>query len=89
MEALGDGLDLVFIANVDYVLRANVERGGALDIGSSVQAFNLTGNDIDNELWGNDGANVIDGKLGSDILTGDGGADTFAFTTVSMAAMPT
>jgi len=80
-ENANGGTDIVFIADIDYILPANFERGMALSI-SSTQGFNLIGNDLANELTGNNGANWLDGKLGRDVLYGYGGADTFAFTTL-------
>ena len=40
-------------------------------------AIDLTGNELNNEMWGNDGANVLDGKAGADIMNGFGGDDTY------------
>jgi Ca2+-binding RTX toxin-like protein len=40
-------------------------------------AINLTGNELDNEIWGNYGDNVINGGAGADHMNGWKGNDTY------------
>ena len=75
VESAGGGIDLVY-ASVDHVLGAHVERLGVNGF-STTYAINLTGNDLDNEMWGNDGANILNGGAGADIMNGFNGNDTY------------
>ena len=79
IELSGGGFDTIF-SSVSFTLEHDIERLGVNGF-TTTYAIDLTGNELDNELWGNDGANIIDGKAGGDIIQGFGGADTFRFTT--------
>jgi Ca2+-binding RTX toxin-like protein len=81
IEAAGGGYDTVY-ALTSYQLSADQEVE-ALTVydRSTINAIDLTGNNLANTIYGNDGANIIDGKGGNDILYGLGGNDTFTFTT--------
>lgn len=75
-----------------YTLRANVEDARV----EGVRGFNLTGNELANDLKGNEGANALDGRdgadtlgggLGRDVLTGGAGADMFLFGRLQASAI--
>jgi len=81
-------LELRALANVTYILAANVEdadaedsvvvnAGGAVLLPSSTAVqINITGNALDNGILGNDYINVLSGGAGDDGLWGFGGKDT-------------
>ncbi len=79
-EYVDQGIDTVRIGRIagpiggaltSYTLTANVENG----VITGSDAFNLTGNNLDNKLTGNGAANVLSGQAGNDILDGGGGND--------------
>jgi len=75
------GYDTAYVAE-DYVLSdaSLVEVLSTVDWGAT-DAFDLTGNNLANQIYGNTGDNIIDGQEGSDQLVGFLGQDSFAFTT--------
>jgi serralysin len=70
IENAGEGKDTVR-SDIDYKLGANVENL-YLD---GPNAFNGTGNELDNTLIGNSNSNMLFGNDGNDHLDGRGGAD--------------
>jgi Ca2+-binding RTX toxin-like protein len=72
IEGLDNGDDFALV-NVSYVLDDNVE-GASLIAGG---VFNLTGNDLANQLSGNSDANILDGGAGADTMRGFQGADIY------------
>ena len=75
-EGAGRGRDITY-ASIGYTLTlgSEVEILSAID-NNATTALDLTGNELNNELWGNNGANVLNGARGNDILNGLGGNDT-------------
>lgn len=77
LEWAGQGWDRV-LASADYRLAPgqSIEKlTTAHNQGDS--SINLTGNELDNELWGNAGANWLDGQGGVDTLIGSAGDDWY------------
>jgi Ca2+-binding RTX toxin-like protein len=77
IEKAGGGIDTVEIERVatlvnSYFLPQFVENANVVGTGS----FNVTGNDLNNNLVGNDSLNVLTGLGGNDYLFGGGGSDT-------------
>lgn len=80
VEAAGAGIDTVFVGYAvdggfvrsSYTLGDNIERG----VVTGSDAFNLTGNALDNALDGNAAANRLVGGGGRDTLDGGDGGDT-------------
>ncbi|MCK0505532.1 calcium-binding protein [Aromatoleum anaerobium] len=76
-EALDAGTDLVQVgvatAGGTYRLADNVENATL----TSLVAFNLTGNALDNTLTGNAAANILNGGAGADTMVGGAGNDTY------------
>ena len=72
IEELNEGADRVY-SSVNYVLPENVEY---LHLGGSRQAFDGTGNDLDNAILGNPLDNTLEGMRGDDTLLGFQGEDT-------------
>ena len=80
VEAPGEGIDRVEVQRVanglllrtSYTLPENVENGTVGGVGD----FNLTGNELANELTGNANTNTLRGAGGDDTLKGAGGFDT-------------
>ncbi|QKE65639.1 calcium-binding protein [Aquipseudomonas campi] len=76
-EAESQGNDLVKVAiataNGSYTLGANLEKATL----TNTVAFNLTGNDANNQLKGNLANNIIDGGAGADSMDGGEGNDTY------------
>jgi Ca2+-binding RTX toxin-like protein len=72
-ESVGEGIDWVNSHAASYTLAANVENAWLVG-----PAVNLTGNDLDNQIYGNANANTLNGGGGNDILDGGAGVDTLA-----------
>jgi len=82
-----DGDDIIELADEgDDTVNVNIATAGGLyALGDNIEharlintvAFNLTGNDLDNQLIGNAAANRIDGGLGADDMQGGAGNDTY------------
>jgi Ca2+-binding RTX toxin-like protein len=72
VEAVGEGVDIVYSYLSTYTLADNVEN---LALAGSAQTG--IGNALNNTLYGNDLANVLDGGAGADVLSGYGGDDTY------------
>lgn len=74
-EVAGGGTDTIY-SWISYVEPAGlqVELLSAASHAATT-AINLTGNNLDNNIWGNAGANILDGGGGADILVGLGGND--------------
>lgn len=72
VEAVNDGVDLIYSGIYEYNLPINVEvlvlSGGAV-VGR--------GNAGNNYLFGNDGSNYLDGSAGADYMAGSGGDDYY------------
>ncbi|MFI0845980.1 hypothetical protein [Mesorhizobium sp. IMUNJ 23232] len=69
------------LVNVDYTLGSGVfAEWLATTSGAGTSSFDLTGNEIAQQVVGNAGANRIDGKGGGDTLTGLAGKDMFVFS---------
>jgi Ca2+-binding RTX toxin-like protein len=77
IENAGGGNDAIY-SSVSYTLGAGVHVE-ALSTDSIVgtNAINLTGNELNNEIYGNNGANLLNGGGGGDYLVGWGGDDTY------------
>jgi Ca2+-binding RTX toxin-like protein len=77
VENLNGGRDVVYTA-VSYTLTAgsHVEALSADSIVATT-SINLTGNELNNEIYGNNGANMLNGGGGGDYLVGWGGDDTY------------
>ena len=75
IENAGEGND-VLAASVDYALStgASIELMTTGFIGGT-GTINLTGSDLDNQIWGNNGINALSGLQGNDALFGFGGND--------------
>ncbi|QQS10547.1 MAG: FG-GAP repeat protein [Rhodospirillales bacterium] len=71
VEAVGEGVDQVWVNFSGHTMHANVEWG-VLNFDT---AGDLTGNDIDNTLYGTDGVNTLMGGGGNDNLLGYAGID--------------
>lgn len=90
VEGADEGIDTVLVGHVagslldhtHYTLPDNVENGIVISVlGFSIPAnafdpFDITGNELNNELTGNDAANTFIGLDGKDTLDGHGGLDT-------------
>ena len=75
------------LVNADYTLGAGVHvEWLATTNGAGTSSFDLTGNEIAQQLVGNAGANRIDGKGGIDALSGLAGKDMFVFSSALGAA---
>ncbi|WP_275788390.1 beta strand repeat-containing protein [Pararhizobium gei] len=85
LEATGNGTDTV-VSTTSYSLSVN-QYVEVLRLAGSTgnTAFNLTGNNIGQQLLGNSGANTLNGGNGNDSLIGAGGNDTFYFNTTLSA----
>ena len=94
IDRAGEGFDTVLVRDASGGYRlpagAEIELLAAYDPTSTVQTFELYGNELANEIRGNSrgtfisgggGDDVLDGLAGSDTLLGGPGADIFAFTT--------
>jgi serralysin len=69
------------LVNADYTLASGVfVEWLATTRGAGTSSFDLTGNEIAQQVVGNAGANRIDGKGGGDTLTGLAGKDMFVFS---------
>ncbi|MCX7932630.1 MAG: choice-of-anchor L domain-containing protein [Rhodovarius sp.] len=92
-EAVGGGIDTVWVAVSSYMMAPNIEIGrlaapGATTLYGSNSAEDLVGNPLeasflfggggDDVLWGFATADYMDGGAGDDIFRGGGGADTMA-----------
>ncbi|HST37485.1 MAG TPA: calcium-binding protein, partial [Allosphingosinicella sp.] len=75
IEVAGEGND-VLASSVDYALSqgASIELMTTGFIGGT-GTLNLTGSDLDNQIWGNNGTNALAGLQGNDALFGFGGND--------------
>ncbi|QQS12954.1 MAG: calcium-binding protein [Rhodospirillales bacterium] len=71
VEAVGEGIDQVWVNFSGHTLQANIEWG-VLNFDT---AGDLTGNAIDNTLYGTDGVNTLMGGGGNDNLLGYAGID--------------
>ncbi len=80
VELAGEGRDLVY-ASVNYGLHegTHVEILSAIALGST-DPLQLSGNELDNEVYGNAGANILRGGGGTDLLLGGFGDDTYYVT---------
>lgn len=80
VETAGGGTDWVQVGHVvgvlsdhtRYVLPENIENGVVI----GRDAFDITGNELNNHLIGNDASNTFEGLDGNDELDGHGGLDT-------------
>ena len=72
------GRDTAYVS-VSYVLAANVSvEILSTNFHAGTAAINITGNNLNNEIYGNAGANILDGGGGSgDVLVGFGGDDSY------------
>ena len=69
------------LVNADYALGSGVfAEWLATTSGAGTSSFDLTGNEIAQQVVGNAGANRIDGRGGGDTLTGLAGKDMFVFS---------
>jgi Ca2+-binding RTX toxin-like protein len=78
VENAGEGTDIVYV-NSSYTLSANasIELLSTFSI-AGTQAYNMTGNNLDNTIWGNNGNNTLSGGIGGhDTLVGFLGNDTY------------
>ncbi|HYI49009.1 MAG TPA: M10 family metallopeptidase C-terminal domain-containing protein [Allosphingosinicella sp.] len=76
-EASGGGTDRVFAA-VSYTLASGQSvESLSTDWHIGFDAINLTGNELDNEIYGNAGNNQLNGGGGSDRLAGFDGNDSY------------
>ena len=76
-EAAGQGRDVVY-TSVSYALAAGASvEALSTDSILGTGAINLTGNELNNEIYGNNGANILNGGGGGDYLVGWGGDDTY------------
>ncbi len=80
IEAANQGRDVVY-ATVNYALNAgsHVEVLSAASL-SGTDPLQLSGNELDQEIYGNAGANVLRGGGGVDFLLGGLGDDTYYIT---------
>jgi Ca2+-binding RTX toxin-like protein len=83
IELADQGTDAVCLtAAVDVKLADNVENQYLFELvlqtthAAQLGNFNVTGNDLGNQLTGSDGANLLDGGKGDDKLVAYGGDDT-------------
>ena len=72
VETLTGGIDTV-VTDINWTLGENIE----ILRGDGLSAFNLTGNELNNEIYGNAANNVINGGLGADRMEGAAGNDTY------------
>ena len=79
-EYSGQGRDIVY-ASLNHALAAgsHVEVLSAISV-SGTDPLQLSGNELDNEVYGNAGANVLRGGGGSDLLLGGFGNDDYYIT---------
>ena len=78
VENAGEGTDIVYV-NSSYTLSAgaSIELLSTYSI-AGTQAFNMTGNELDNTIWGNRGNNTLSGGFGgNDTLVGFLGDDIY------------
>src|SRR6185436_12036931 len=78
VENAGEGTDIVYV-NSSYTLSANasIELLSTYSI-AGTQAYDLTGNNLDNTIWGNRGNNTLSGGVGGhDTLVGFQGDDIY------------
>jgi Ca2+-binding RTX toxin-like protein len=71
VEYANEGMDWM-ASTISFTLAPNVEGGNLVSAGD----FNITGNELDNDLRGNGWANVLSGLDGDDTLDGGNGNDT-------------
>jgi Ca2+-binding RTX toxin-like protein len=71
VEYANEGTDWI-ASTISFTLAPNVEGGNLVAAGD----FNITGNELDNDLRGNGWANVLSGLDGNDMLDGGNGNDT-------------
>ena len=87
IESANAGYDTVWVAingqTGAYSLASNIEVG----VLKNTQAFNLTGNQLNNSLTGNAAANLLDGGLGIDTLIGGLGDDTYLVDVTTVGAL--
>jgi Ca2+-binding RTX toxin-like protein len=78
VENAGGGRDVVY-TTVSYALAAGTYvEALSTDSIAGTNAINLTGNELNNEIYGNNGANLLNGGGGAgDYLVGWGGDDTY------------
>jgi Ca2+-binding RTX toxin-like protein len=77
VENMGGGRDVVY-TTVSYGLAAGTQvEVLSTDSIAGTNAINLTGNELNNEVYGNNGANLLNGGGGGDYLVGWGGNDTY------------
>lgn len=76
-ERAGEGSDQI-LTSVSYTLAAGQEiEVLALNAATSMEALNLTGNELANRLYGNAGDNGLEGGIGADVLVGRAGDDRY------------
>jgi Ca2+-binding RTX toxin-like protein len=82
VENVGGGRDVVY-TTVSYGLAAGTQvEVLSTDSIAGTNAINLTGNELNNEIYGNNGANILNGGGGAgDYLVGWGGDDTYLIFT--------
>jgi Ca2+-binding RTX toxin-like protein len=82
VENVGGGRDVVYTA-ISYGLAAGTQvEVLSTDSIVGTNAINLTGNELNNEIYGNNGANLLNGGGGAgDYLVGWGGDDTYLIFT--------
>jgi Ca2+-binding RTX toxin-like protein len=84
VENAGEGTDIVYV-NSSYTLsaHASIELLSTYSI-AGTQAYNLTGNNLDNTIWGNRGNNQLSGGIGgNDTLVGFLGDDIYLINNIT------
>ena len=74
VETAGNGFDILYTDAASYVLAAGVEIEA---MSALTRAFNLTGNELGQQLFGNHARNVLNGGGGQDALYGGDGDDDY------------
>ncbi len=79
-EVAGEGRDIVY-ATVNYALHAgtSIEILSAASL-DGTDPLQLSGNELDQNIYGNAGNNILRGGGGSDLLLGGGGDDEYYIT---------